>query len=295
MFAKTSIQLKFSLVFLVAIGMVVAALLVGVQSLKERQLRNEAVAVAEQVVAFRAWVANTGVVWVDQLHADFADFLGKRADAQGNFFFSKNPALATRELSAIVGKSATRATFRVTSDEYRNPANAPDEFESGALQAFKADDDVKTMEAFEGQVYRFATPIYVKPSCLRCHGNPEDAPPEVIAKYGDKRAFGYKVGDVRGIISVQLPDITLQDVMRTFLNPYTLVLVIAAFALNFVYTQFSIIRRLRSLSAKTIEISKGEMDLELGVRQGSRDEIDKVTHAVDLLRRSLAVAMKHLT
>jgi hypothetical protein len=121
MLGKSSIQVKYSLIFLLAILMVFGAFLIGMQSLKVQQLRNEATAVAEQVVSFRAWIANFGVVWVDKQPADFPDFLGKREDVHGNSLFSKNPALATRELSNIVGKSATRATFRVTSDQYRNP------------------------------------------------------------------------------------------------------------------------------------------------------------------------------
>jgi hypothetical protein len=294
MFSNSSIQLKFSLAFLLAVVMVLGAFLVGVHSLKVRQLRNEATAVAEQVVSFRAWVANSGVVWVDQLHADFADFLGKRQDSKGNSFYSKNPALATRELSDIVGKSATRATFRVTSDEYRNPANTPDAFEKLSIAQFKQDSNQKYAETFETGVYRYTTPIFVKPACLRCHGKPEDAPPEVLEKYGDKRAFGYQVGDVRGVISVRLPDITIQEVMTTFLNPYTLGLIIAAFLLNFFYTQIGVIKRLKGLATKTVNIAKGQMDQELPLHEGSRDEIDKVTHSVDMLRKSLAVAMKHL-
>ena len=92
-------------------------------------MRNEAMAVAEQVVAFRAWVAGAGVVWVDHLVPEFPDFLSKKVvtgpDASVLEFFAKNPALATRELSALANKTATR----VTSGEYRNPANVPDGFE----------------------------------------------------------------------------------------------------------------------------------------------------------------------
>ncbi len=125
MLSRSSIQLNYSLMFIVTLALVFGALFIGIHQLKTRQLRNEAMAVAEQVVAFRAWIANTGVVWVDHLAPEFKDFLGKRTSGTTEAFYSKNPALATRELSEIVSQTATRATFRVTSDEYRNPANAP--------------------------------------------------------------------------------------------------------------------------------------------------------------------------
>ncbi|MDP2822539.1 MAG: DUF3365 domain-containing protein [Sulfuritalea sp.] len=293
MLGKSSIQIKYSLMFLLAILMVFGAFLIGMQSLKVQQLRNEATAVSEQVVSFRAWIATFGVVWVDKPHADFPDFLGKREDVHGNSFFSKNPALATRELSTIVGKSATRATFRVTSDQYRNPANAPDEFEKRSIVQFKQDNKLKYAETFVGGFYRYTTPLYVTEACLRCHGKVEDAPPEVIEKYGSERAFGYKVGDVRGIISVRLPDITLPEVMGTFVNLYTIALIVVAFLFNLLYTQFGIINRLKKLTTTTVNISRGQMDEKLPLNENSSDEIDKVTHSVDMLRKSLVVAMKH--
>lgn len=298
MLSKLSIQVKYSLVFLITLVLIVGGLLIGIYNLKQRQLRNEAMAVAEQVVAFRAWVAGTGVVWVDHLAPEFRDFLGKQTGVGANSstleFYSKNPALATRELSELANKTATRATFRVTSDEYRNPANAPDGFESASIQFFKSDKDRKYNDALEGGFYRYSQPIFVQQSCLKCHGDPKDAPPEVIEKYGDQKAFGYKVGDVRGIISVKLPDVTVADVMQTLLNPYTLGLIALAFLLNFFYAQRAIIARLKNLAKTTERLANGELDLPLDVKPGSHDEVDYVTRAIDLLRNSVVVAMRRL-
>jgi len=294
MFSRLSIQVKFLLVFTVAIGLVVIALLIGVQGLKEKQLRHEAIAVADQVVSFRSWVANTGVVWTDKLTGDFHDFLGKREDAAGNFFFSKNPALATRELSVIASKTSTRATFRVTSDRYRNPLNKPDAFESEALAQFINNDEKKYVDRFEQDVYRYTQPLFIKKACLRCHGDPKDAPPEVIEKYGDKRGFGYKLGDVRGIISVKLPNIKLLGVIESFLNPYTIGLFLLAFLITFLFTQRTLITRLQELAKITESIAKGNFNQSLPLDDKSKDEIMLVSHAVEMLRKSLEVAMKHM-
>ena len=300
MLSKFSIQIKYSFVFFITLALIVAGLFIGTYDMKQRQLRNEAMAVAEQVVAFRAWVAGTGVVWVDHLAPEFRGFLGKRIATGPNAstleFYSKNPALATRELSELANKTATRATFRVTSDEYRNPANAPDGFETSAIQLFKDNKDAKQAyrEAFEGGQYRYAQPIFVQQSCLKCHGDPKDAPPDVIEKYGSQKAFGYKVGDVRGIISVKLPDMTVLDVVKTFFNPYTIGLILLAFLLNFVYLRQTLIVRLERLAKTTESIAAGQMDLPLEARTDSHDEVDHVTRAVDLLRNSVVVAMRRL-
>lgn len=300
MFAKLSIQVQYAIVFLITLAMITGGLVIGVYSLKRHQLRNEAMAVAEQVVAFRAWVASTGVVWVDHLAPQFQDFLGKRTGMGGPDnatklkFYSKNPALATRELSELANKSATRATFHVTSDDYRNPANAPDGFESASLQLFKSNKATLYNDTIERGFYRYTRPIIVKPACLKCHGDPQDAPPEVIKKYGRKKAFHYKVGDVRGIISVKLPDVTLLHVLKALLNPYALGLILLAFLVNFFYAQRGIIARLKGLAKKTEDLANGQLDLPLDIKPDSHNEIDQVTRAVDLLRNSVVVAMRRL-
>jgi HAMP domain-containing protein len=298
MLSRLSIQTKYAGVFLLTLALVVAGVLIGVDSLGRRQLKNEAVAVAEQVIAFRAWVATTGVVWVDHTTPNFPDYLGRRNGVDGNGnaleFSSKNPALATRELSEIANKSSTRATFRVTSDEYRNPANMPDTFESTAISMFKKDKDLKNYDVIERGYYRYSQPIYVQQACLKCHGDPKDAPADVIQKYGDQRAFGYKVGDVRGIISVKLPNVTLSEIFMTLLNPYSVGLVVFAFLLNFLYAQRGIIARLKRLAKSTEAIASGSVNVPLPTVPGSRDEVDHVAHTVDLLRNSVLVAMKRL-
>jgi hypothetical protein len=50
-----------------------------------------------------------------------------------------------------------------------------------------------------------AKPHVVEKSCLRCHGSPEWAPEEVVATYGTKNGFGWKVGDINSILMVTVP------------------------------------------------------------------------------------------
>jgi HAMP domain-containing protein len=298
MLSKLSIQFKYTVVFLITVALIGAGLWKGVEHLKVRQLRNEASAIAEQVVAFRAWISGTGVVWVDHTADGFPDFLGHRAgvDASGKpmDFVSKNPALATRELSEIANKASARVKFRVTSDRYRNLLNSPDGFETIAIKAFKDDKDLKIYERLERGEYRYTEPLYIQKACLKCHGDPKDAPPDVINKYGDSAAFGYKEGDVRGIISVKLPDVPWTEFVLTLLNPYSVGLILLAFVVNYLYAQRAIIRRLAQLAKDTEAIANGNLELSLPVKPGARDEVDHVTNAVDLLRKSVAVAMKRM-
>jgi hypothetical protein len=288
--SKFGIQCKAFIVLLLSVGLIAAAVLSGLRTLKLRQLRSEAMTVADQVVSFRSWVGGTGVVWVDHLADNFPDFLGERKTEAGSFF-SKNPALATRELSDIVGKSSSRATFRVTSDKYRNRKNTPDSFESSAIRIFQTDGSKAYVEIFEDGYYRYAQPIYIKKDCLKCHGDPKDAPQDVISKYGAEMAFGYKEGMMRGIISVRLPDVAIVELARMLISPYSMALLILVLILNIVFIQFALIRRLHRLAVTAEQIAGGGLFLDLPDKKSLHDEIDQVSHSIGLLRASLAAAI----
>ncbi len=292
---KMSIRLKYVLVFLLTLALVGGAFTIGLNTLRKEVLRNEAEAVADQVIAFRAWVAGTGMVWVNKLAPDFPDWLAERKCA-GTTFYGKNPALATRELSTIANKTAMRATYLVTSDEYRQPKNQPDAFEKEAIGIFKEDKARKFVDGYVGNTYRYARPIFVKKSCLKCHGQPEDAPREVIEKYGSEKAFGYKVGDVRGIVSVKLPTQSWQDLLMIFANPVAIGMIVFAFLVNFLFTQNVIIKRLGKLTSDVTAIAKGKLSTPLQYTdpKKSNDEIDHAYHAVDLLKKSMNILLKRL-
>jgi methyl-accepting chemotaxis protein len=295
-----SIHLKFILVLLLVAGLLFSAGLVAVYQLRTILLRNTAQAVADQVIAFRNWVAGNGVVWVNGLQHTAPDFLGQKTCGDATFY-SKNPALATRELSNIVAQSGFNATFRVTSDNFRNPSNRPDSFEMTAIQAFKTgldkpvDMQLRFVEAYEGGTYRYSIPVKVAEPCLRCHGVVSDAPKEVVEKYGPYQAFYYRIGDIRGIITVDLPVISLFTAALVS-NPLVLLLIAAAFLVNFLLLKRMIVDRIENATAVTERMVQGDLDMDITnqYEKNSGDEIDKVFHALDLMRKSVKIALKNM-
>jgi diguanylate cyclase (GGDEF)-like protein len=109
----------------------------------------------------------------------------RRGD-DGTVYTMKNPALMTREISEIAAREGT-FEFRITSLKPINPANLPDPFERRALLRFEAGEREVTAREERGQLpwYRYMAPLRVEESCLGCHVQQ-----------------GYRVGDVRGGISV---------------------------------------------------------------------------------------------
>jgi hypothetical protein len=283
---RVSISVSFSLVLLAMLLLVSTAVLVGLHQFRVQMLRNEAQTVANQVVAFRSWVAQAGMVWVNQLAVGFHDYLAVRSGEDGQLWYGKNPALATRELSEIVKTMTKRTSFRVVSDEVRQIANTPDPFESRAISEIKSNPENAFFEGFENGEYRYAEPVFVTKACLKCHGDPRDAPKEVIEKYGAEKAFGYQAGEVRGIISVRLPDLTWWEILPSLANSATLALFAAAILLGYLYLRLDIIRPLRGLIQSAEAPSEGPHDAGWQSLDPTspRNELTRLDQAIRRLR-----------
>ena len=101
----------------------------------------------------------------------------------------------------------TGLSFNNVSDRPRNPNNRADGVEQQAIRYFREHPDSEErliqFAGEDGRYYHYATPIWMEEYCLRCHGDPDDAP-ETIARHYDS-AFGYETGQLRGIMSIKLP------------------------------------------------------------------------------------------
>lgn len=99
----------------------------------------------------------------------------------------------------------------------RNVNNAPDDFEKRVLNKFtlmqlnnELNDDseyAEIVEEGEFKYLRYLKPILVQAECLNCHGSENDISPEVELlinqEYPDDNAVGYKIGDLRGAVSLK--------------------------------------------------------------------------------------------
>lgn len=107
-----------------------------------------------------------------------------------------NPAFMTRQIAELA-EQMTGVRFHITSLKPIRPANAADAWETKSLHLFAAGAIEERIEYFDsydfgGQktrpAHRYMAPLLVKKPCLACH---------------EKQ--GYRVGDIRGGISVTMP------------------------------------------------------------------------------------------
>ncbi len=156
-----------------------------------KQVESQARILFKQIVLTRRWIADHGGIFVEKLPwVEKNPYLKKSEiiDITGKRYIKENPAFVTRELSEYSKKEGLY-WFHITSLKLVNPANAPDEFETIALKRFETEDiqELTTIQNVEGsKLFRFIAPLYVEPPCLSCHP-------------------GYRLGDVRGAISVTIP------------------------------------------------------------------------------------------
>jgi signal transduction histidine kinase len=123
------------------------------------------------------------------------------------------PATLSIELGDRVSKTSTGGRFRFYSRfpfPWRTNGGPRDAFESDALDALsdgKKKEFVR-VEVINGQpVLRYAAPVRMGESCVACHNSTDGSP-----------KTDWKVGDVRGVQSVQvpLPKLTLIDTFQQF-------------------------------------------------------------------------------
>ena len=131
------------------------------------------------------------------------------------------PAHATTLISdKFQEKNNYNFYIRNVSDKPRNKTNMADEEEMKAIKYFKTTPNPK--EYFQKykkdgkEYFQFASPIYIKGYCLACHGKREDALPTIKKRYDN--AYDYKVGDVRGIVSIKIPNDKIDNMFWSYLK-----------------------------------------------------------------------------
>ena len=156
---------------------------------------SEANAAFQKDLTYRLWAAMQGGVYVPpSVQTPPNPYLAHVPDRdietnEGRSLTLVNPAYMTRQVHEL-GKEKYGLLGHITSLKPMRPENAPDEWETQALQSFAAGSlKETTRQTFDGQPYfRLMRPLLADPPCLKCHA-----------------VQGYAQGDVIGGISVSVP------------------------------------------------------------------------------------------
>ena len=278
------------LVFL-AFGAITAGL---IYAHERRQLEESALGASRLVMASvdatRAYVRNT-------LRPRMYDMLGKDAFV----LEAMSTSYVSREVMDNFNRSLPEYRFRRVALLARNPASEPNPMERDLIEHFRRNprpDQWQGMQTLDGTMcFVHALPVYMEASCLNCHGDPREAPQELVAQYGDRRGFGYRAGDLAGIMAVSIPvDVALLQIRDRALSVFwvTLMMFSGLFLVISLLFDQMVVRSLRGL----LEVFRGslmdEREHALLQEASAKGEIDELAEAAHVLTDHLQTARREL-
>ena len=158
--------------------------------------KNKARSAYDKDILYRRWAASLGGMYVHiGEHSPPNPYLSHIPERDistpsGKFLTLVNPAYMTRQVYEMEGRDKLLLRGHLTSLKPLRPENASDPWEAKALRAFekgvKEESEVQIMEGHE--YLRLMRPFITEKECLKCHA-----------------IQGYKVGDIRGGVSVSVP------------------------------------------------------------------------------------------
>lgn len=172
---------------------------------------NEARMTYLKELSYRIWGAEHGGVYVPVTKATQPNPYLKVphrdvVTTDGKNLTLINPAYMTRMVFTMSEK-LNGVKGHITSLDFINPDNSPDDWERKSLIGFEKDLlEISEYQNIDGKPFvRFMRPMIIQKPCLKCH---ED--------------LGYKIGDIRGGISVSVPIASYIVGMKSYVVNLTL-------------------------------------------------------------------------
>ncbi len=252
-----------SLTLIIALGISFSVIAHRQEKLIMGQVENKARAIFKQIIITRKWIADHGGIFVEKLpwvkptiyitDPEITDVSGKR-------YIKETPAMVTKQLS-LYAKDRESYWFHITSLKLTNPENAPDEFEKNALLQFEKNSmkELISIETVENSKYlRYISPLYIEKACLKCHAKQ-----------------GYKVGDVRGAISVTIPvDKTFVEISENRRDMFiaAVVVVMSLMTAMFLMMKKIVLTPMKKLKSSINEFSEGRYSPDKMLKTGDEFE-----------------------
>lgn len=167
-------------------------------------------------------------------------------------------AIAGKSVATLFSKNSDYS-MRFTKVNPRNGHNAPDEYETTALNSFSAENEVNEYYGFaeyQGQsVFRYVSAMKVSEDCIECHGKPAG---EIdITGYPKE---GWATGEIAGAVSVTVPtDLYYANMQKSVINNILFFLAILACMATIIYFALSrlITRPLSRLQSSIVKMGDG--------------------------------------
>lgn len=213
------------------------------------QLLHEARAFFQEIVQTRQWIINQEGVYVkmrpdtrpDQNLEQIEGIKPTITDQNGVRYVLRNHAVVTRMISDLA-QQGQHFKINITSLNTLDPNNRPDGFERTALEKFEtgAPEYYRMEEAPAGPTFRYMAPLLTQNKCLPCHA-----------------VQGYKIGDIRGGISISIPAQRVLDELSVA-GIYTIIATITVLAMllsAIIYISQHFVKSLKNSEKQLVELA----------------------------------------
>jgi HAMP domain-containing protein len=191
-------------------------------------------------------------------------------------------------------------TYREASLNPTNPQDAAADWEGDIINSFRANPGTAEISLERstptGRYIELARPIVTKQACLECHSTAAAAPRSMIAIYGNRNGFGWKLGEVTAAqvvsVPIQVSAERAAHIRRLFVLPFGGFLVVMCMAINLLLN-FVVIRPIERIAATAEAISMGDINTPEYV-YASSDEIGRLSQSFNRMHRTVVEAFRML-
>jgi signal transduction histidine kinase len=212
---------------------------------------------------------------------------------------------ALREMGHYFGEfSPTVYYIKDAAVNARTPENEADANERAFLDALNADPQLEwrsEVQNIDGQPYLVSMRRgeTLESSCLRCHGDPAEAPADLIAYYDDQRGFFREndLGKVISVISIRVP--LASAFAEASLVSVKLSLLFSALMATLVAAQFWLQKRLvwsplASIREKVLLIAESQGHLSDAIAEPYGAELNDLVKSFNTMSSQLSQAQEKL-
>lgn len=286
-------SLKLSTKFTFAISLILLVFCIVFSSLLYYLLKNRVIEDAnERTLVIMTQIAAVGDYVKSTLRPKMFEIL---PDIKDEFVVeAMSTTHVTQEVMKRFNKDLKDYVYRRVSDNPLNPKNKADALHNEMIGFFRQNPERSSwngIKKIEGMEFLIRVKgIKAEKGCLKCHGNPAQAPKGLVKKYGTKSGFNWQEGGIIGAESVTIPIAsTLSQIRGIAISTF-----IFGFA-TLVYLFLSLQGAFWKLVSKPINsltlifngIAKGTEPLKQELPIKARDEIGELTESFNQMARHL--------
>lgn len=162
------------------------------------------------------------------------------ASLMSSSYISSHIAIEHQKLLEKKGLS-TEIKLKFASNNPTNLINKASDYEKEVLAKMQNGKITSFMEVMqkdgEEQLFYALSATRNTNKCLRCHGDPKDAPADMIKKYGDQNGYFEKEGELRAIIALYAP-LDIQNDNKDMFFYFVVALLLTTFLAIFILMRF---------------------------------------------------------